>query len=365
MVGDLPAAAASRRRRLEAVRDFVAEGGGLVALAAPGGNLPSWVGTPLAEVLPADLLPDPPRGGDESEAFRPTPTPAGTRAAALKLGDDAERTAKIWAELPGVYAYAPVGRLKPAAELLLAHPSAKGIDGRPAALLASHYYGKGYVLLSTIDETWRWRYNAGDKYFGRFWTQLVYLAGAPRTLGTKLTQLSLDTPDPVLGGSSSVYARLLKPDLSPQTADSVEASVERLDAPPGDAGRTTRLTLRQLPGQPGEYTAAVPFNRAGKFALTVDNAGNPGSYEYRVTLPPDHEQSAGGPDEVLMAKLAELSGGALYREEDLDKLPGAIPPQSTPTVTREEVALWGRWSFALVLVLLTLEWLGRRWVSLS
>ena len=364
VLGDLPASAFTPAR-LESIREFVAEGGGLIVIAAPKGELPTWVGTPLADVLPTELLPDPPAIGPQTETFRPVPTPSGARAAALKLGDDPQQTAAIWAELPGVYAYAPLGRLKPAAEVLLVHPSVKGLDGKPAAILASHYYGKGYVLFSAIDETWRWRYNAGDKYFGRYWTQLVYLAGAPRTLGTKLTQLSLDTPDPVLGQASSLYARLLKPDLTPRTADSVEATIERLDAEPGDAGRTSRLTLRQLPGQPGEYTSAIPFNRVGKFVVTVDNAGNPGIFEYRVTLPPDHELSPGGPDEELIAKLAELSGGAAYREEDLTRLPGAIEPKSTPTVTREETVLWGWWSFALVLVLLTLEWVGRRWVSLS
>lgn len=364
VLGDLPASAFTASQ-MESLREFVAEGGGLVVIAAPGGQLATWVGTPLADVLPAELLPDAPAGRAQTEAFRVALTPTGARSGALRLGDDAEASSKVWAELPGVYGYAPTGRLKPAAELLATHPDAKGLDGKPATILASHYYGKGYVLLSAIDETWRWRYNAGDKLFGRYWSQLVYLAGAPRTLGTKLTQLALDSPDPTLGESSSVYARLLKPDLTPQTADSVEAVVEKLDALAGEAGRTSRLTLRRLPGQPGEYTAAVPFNRVGKFALKVDNAGNPGEFEYRVALPPDHELSPGGPDEESAAKLAELSGGALYREEDLSKLPAAIAPKSTPTLTREETVLWGRWSFALVLALLTLEWVGRRWVSLS
>jgi len=46
-------------------------------------------------------------------------------------------------------------------------------------LLAGHLYGKGYVMFMGFDETWRWRFNTADKYFGRFWNQAVY-AASPR-----------------------------------------------------------------------------------------------------------------------------------------------------------------------------------------
>ena len=302
--------------------------------------------------------------GGRVEAFRPVLTSAGTRSGAVRLDDDPGENARVWAGLPGVTWYCPTARLKPAAEALLAHPTARTLDGKPAPLLAGHYYGKGYAVFVGFDEGWRWRYNAADKYFGRFWSQVVYLAGAPRTLGTRATQLSLDTPDPLLGQAGQVYARLLRADLTPQTAESVEATVERLDAAAG-GGRTQRVTLRRLPGQPGEFTAAVPFNQTGRFALTVDNAGRPGVVEYRVGLPPDHELSAGGPAEDDLRKLAEVSGGRLYREEDLHTLAAGVKPQSTLLVTRDETVLWDWWAFAVVAGLFTLEWVGRKAWGLS
>src|SRR5262249_17494984 len=114
-------------------------------------------------------------------------------------------------QLPPLDWYYPVVRLKPGAEIFLIHPTARTPepDNKPMPLLAGHYSGKGYVLFSAFDDTWRWRFNEGDKYFGRFWSQCVYQAGVPRMVGTKLTQLSLDTPEPVRGGSATVYARVL------------------------------------------------------------------------------------------------------------------------------------------------------------
>ena len=97
-------------------------------------------------------------------------------------------------------------------------------------LLAGHYYGKGYVLFCAFDDTWRWRFNEADRYFGRFWTQAVYQAGVPRMIGTKLTQLSLDTAEPVQGKSGQVYARVLDENFKPVKAEEIDATLERLDA---------------------------------------------------------------------------------------------------------------------------------------
>jgi hypothetical protein len=232
-------------------------------------------------------------------------------------------------------------------------------------LLASHYFGKGFVLYCGFDETWRWRFNEAETLFGRFWSQSVYVAGVPRTLGTKLTQLSLDTADPVLGKTGQVFARLFAPDLRPLTADQIEARLEKLDAELGDADRVKPVTLKAVPGQPGEYVAALNFNRLGRFSFKVDTGTDPASLEYRVTLPPDHELAPGGMAEEELRKLAELSGGGFYREEDLYALPAAVKPKEAPYARRDEILLWNGWMLGLVVALLSLEWFLRKFSSLS
>ena len=258
-------------------------------------------------------------------------------------------------------------KLKPAAEAFLTHPAKRTTDDRPMPLLAAHYYGKGYVLFCGFDETWRWRFNEADRYFGRYWSQAIYVTGVPRTLGTKLTQLSLDTPDPQLGKLGQLYARLFNPDLKPLTADEVEATVERLDVTPDDKDRTTRLRLRKLPGQDGDYVAPVPFNQVGRFALKVDTGSDPATLEYRVTLPPDHELAPGGMAEEELRALAEATGGKFYREEDLHRLPDDLKPKTTPFVEKGEVELWewNHWWWLLLLLLFGAEWTVRKVNSLS
>ncbi|MGL6075083.1 MAG: hypothetical protein ACRC8S_13065 [Fimbriiglobus sp.] len=366
ILGDIPARLLNTVQ-MEAIRDFVAEGGGLIHIAGRQAAPATFNGTILADLLPVEVPTQtfPIDSGDRPNGFRPELTPLGQRAAVLRLSDDVAESSRTWRNLPEIYWHYPVTKLKPAADALVVHPTSRMADGKQMPLIASHYYGKGTVVFCAFDETWRWRYNEADKFFGRFWTQTVYVAGVPRTLGTKVTQLSLDTPDPVLGKTGQLYARLFKPDLTPQTAEQVEAVLQRIDAGGDDKDRTTRLTLRKLPGVTGDYSAPIPFNRTGQFTLTVDNGGNPANVEYRVSLPADHEMAPGGLQEEDLKMLATESGGKYYREENLHDLPETVPFVTTNVTQRQEWVLWNVWSLLWVVGLFTLEWFLRKFSSLS
>jgi hypothetical protein len=366
ILGDIPAKYLTREQQ-EWVRDYVAEGGGLIQIAGKANGPSSYVGTPLADVLPVEFQAtqfrmDP---NSRTEGFRMVLSPTGERSLLLSLEDNPKDSKKVWESLPEIHWYYPVTKLKPAAEAFLLHPTAKTADGNPMPLLASHYYGKGYVLFAGFDETWRWRRNEADRFFFRFWSQAVYYAGVPRTLGTKMTQLSLDTTDPALGRTGQVYARLLNNDLKPVRVEKISATVEKTDAPITDPERTTKVTLNALPNQPGEFVATIPFNREGRFTLKVENGDDTATLDYRVSLPPEHEMAPGGMAEDEMRTLAAKSGGQFYREEDLHQLADKVVRRTTPFVQKEEVVLWNKWWLFLVVGLFTLEWTIRKWNSLS
>ncbi|MCU0703512.1 MAG: hypothetical protein MUF18_05990 [Fimbriiglobus sp.] len=365
ILGDIPAGYLTKDQQTW-VREFVAEGGGLIQIAGKAAGPSTFAGTPLAEVLPVEFQPqqfkmDP---DARTEGFRPQATPAGERSSLLALEDTPAESKRVWAALPPLMWHFPVTKLKPAAETFLVHPTAKLADGKPMPLLAGHYYGKGYVLFAGFDETWRWRRNEADKYFYRFWSQAVYAAGAPRTLGTKLTQLSLDTSDPTAGGTGQVYARLLNSELKPIAVDRITATVNPTD----DINAPSQsVTLNGLPGQPGEFVATVPFNKPGRYAMKVENGDDTAVLEYRVTLPADHEQSAGPMNEEGLRLLAVSTGGAFYREEDLHRLPDQVKAKTTPFAEKrvQELWAWNHWWWALLLFLFAAEWTVRKLNSLS
>src|SRR5262249_30057737 len=188
--------------------------------------------SPIADVLPVEFDPVrfPTDTGARQTPFRPLLVQSAIKNPLVSMEDDPLDNVRLWRTLPEIYWHYPGTRLKPAAEAFLVHPRETTADKKPMPLLAGHYYGKGYVLFVGFDETWRWRFNEADKYFGRFWSQAVYVAGVPRTVGTKLTQLSLDTNDPVVNKTGQVYARLLNRDFQPITAERIEARLVQLDA---------------------------------------------------------------------------------------------------------------------------------------
>ena len=69
--------------------------------------------------------------------------------------------------------------------------------------------------------------------------------------------------------------------------------------------------------------------------------------------------------EEPMRKLAEATGGKFYREESLNNLPDDVRPQLAPFTRRTETILWNGWVMALLIGWLTLEWVLRKFNSLS
>lgn len=406
ILGDIPGPFFSADQQ-QVINEFVAEGGGMIHIAGKWGAPLGWLNAEkgqrtIAEVLPVELKPvrfaiQPPEGR-YVQPFVPVVAPAATTNPLVALEDDPFDNADVWGRLvrtnpndppaPAPPArtrgtrksqlrplewYYPVVKLKPGAEAFLVHPTARtpAPDNKPMPLLAGGSWGKGYVLFCGFDDTWRWRFNESDKYFGRFWSQCVYVAGVPRMVGTKRTQLSLDTPEPQQGKSGNVYTRILDEKFKPLVVEEIEAELEKLDADPNDKDRKTTVKLRKLDGQDGEYVSPLPFNRAGRFKLSVDpKNGSPASMEYRVTLPPDHELAPGAMAKDDLVKLALGSGskdrpGKFYHEEDLYKLADDVPEQYAPFARRDETVLWNRWPLFLLIGLLSLEWFLRKFNGLS
>lgn len=349
------------------IKDFVTEGGGLVVIAGRLHAPSSWLGTPLADVLPVEVpsLKFPIDDARRPTEFKPTISDFGKRGSILSFADDPIENVQAWNEFPGFYWHYPVTKLRPAAVSLMDHPREKIVDEKPMPLLAMHYYGKGLVLFSALEETWRWRFNEADKYFARYWGQVVYAIGLPYTLGSKSGQMAIAGGEAVLGKTSQVYARLFTPEYRPLNKERVTAQLERLDAPPNEEKFRT-VVFEAVTNQPGEYVATVPNDRVGRYALKVESGEEAAVLDYRVTLPPEHELSPGPMNEDGLRKLAEQSGGKFFREEDLHKLANEIQPQKTSFTQRKETLLWTFWPvLLLVVVMFTAEWLMRKFSNMS
>jgi hypothetical protein len=343
--------------------DFVREGGGLAVIAGRDHMPADYADTPLAEALPAEFIPVrfPSRVSQRTAPFNVALTPAGRRADLMRLAETDAETDRLWAEALGLYWHYPVTKLRPGAVPLLAHSTLKLADDTPMPLIATHNYGKGQVLFLGIDETWRWRFNAGDRTFARFWGQVAYRLGLPHLLGHgSRVQLALESADAQVGRPGHVYARLLDAEYRPFVADRVPATLEPTD-PPGPA---RALSLDPVPGRPGEYRTLLPHDAPGRFELKVAQP-EPATFGYRVLLPPGHELEPAGLADKPLRRLAKATDGGFYREEDLHALPAAILQKYSPFTVRQEALLWNPLAFLAFVGLVTSEWVLRKLTNLS
>jgi len=149
---------------------FVAErGGSLLALAGrralgDGG----WDATPLADALPVTLERRP-QGTYVATGGSVRPTRLGATAAMLELGGG--EGGDPFASLPALGDHQLVGRVKPAASVLLEVATSAG----PRPLLVTQPYGLGSAAVLATATTWRWqmRTAADDRRHTLFWRQLL------------------------------------------------------------------------------------------------------------------------------------------------------------------------------------------------
>jgi hypothetical protein len=126
------------------------------------------------------------------------------------------------------------------------------------------------------------------------------------------------------------------------------------------------VTFEAVPNQPGEYTATLPNDRTGRYALRVESGSEQSTLDFRVSLPPEHELAPGVMNESGLRLLAEQTGGKFYREETLFQLANDVKPKTVSLTQRREVLLWTSWYvWAAIIGLFTLEWLVRKFGNMS
>ena len=141
-----------------------------------------------------------------------------------------------------------------------------------------------------------------------------------------------------------------------------------------DDGRSQTVEMKLLPNQEGRYEGTFVAQRIGNYQATIELGTSEEKLidpiAFRVA-PPTAESGAFWLNEKLLADIATQSGGKYFQLNQLDDVAAALPT----IVTRAEFnsppkPIWDgnwivRWGiFALVALLLTFEWILRKWHKL-
>lgn len=349
---------------LDAVAEFVrVKGGGFVGIAGSGYFPLRYAGTPLEPLLPVSLEDFSAPSPDVlvGEPFRPRPTLQGRQAGPMyRLAEGATRTEAVWDRLPGLFWRADAPTLRPGAVVLVEAPQAVG-PAVPVVVLQR--YGAGKVLMHLTDETWRWRFRAGDEYFGRYWVQTLRFLSRSALLGRdRAAELTADRRTYAQGEAVTLRVRFLDDRLAPR-GGTVTVVLEDMSGgrrevtlePTGDLSDSFEGRLERLPQ--GSYHAWV---REPAFE------GVPPATDFRVD-PPDRELLRRRADVADLRAAAELSEGRFSSLREAERLPARLPAGRP---VRLEAAsprpLWNRPELLLAFAgVLTAEWLLRKRARLA
>jgi uncharacterized membrane protein len=352
------------RAQLSMAADFVAErGGGLLVMGGRAFAQRGLSGTPLEEVLPVEL--NDRRGGlvrasrdagDIQAHNKVTLTAEGETHPIMRIGSSADETRKMWSALPALAASAPLGGPRPGATIL-AVTTAPG--GGVYPVVAVQRYGQGRAMVFAGEASWRWKMMVAstDRAHEFFWRQAArwLSSAAPDPVAISLP----DAPEP--GDSVSLDVDARDASFSPVPDATVDATLTA----PGGESRT--LKLRHADPAGGRYTAALALDQPGLYRIHADAR--------RGTSPlgaADRWMYVGGSDrefadprlnEGFLRRIARNSGGRYVRAAEAARVPAWLEATVPQNAAPERRDLWHEpWAFAIVLILLSAEWiLRRRW----
>lgn len=363
---------------LENINELVSRFGGALVMVAGKRFAPhAYKGSVFEKLLPVEFD----RSGMESpldtvndKPIRLDLTPAGRASPMLRLSDNEQENAALWKQLPPLYWVSKVARPKPAAEVLLVDPDpAKESRFGKMPVIALQQYGLGQVMFVGTDNTWRWRRNIGDVYYTALWGQISQRVSIQRLLGgSKRTQLTTDRQNYLSGDRVAVYARLYNVGFDPVQEPSVTAIIKvgrgevgrGVPAEPDAQGPQQQVILRPVPEQPGLYRTEFIAGAPGNYQFHVEQ--DPGTVLDFAVTEPKFELGETAMNEPLLREITTITGGAFFREEDLQKLPDTISQRTEKVRSPLEVELWSSpFYFLLLLSIVTAEWVLRKFSYLK
>jgi uncharacterized membrane protein len=346
---------------LERIRDFVRDGGGLAMFGGVRGFDSGGYGeSVLKEVLPVEL--DGKGVYQNAGNLRPALTPVGKAHPITRLLPDPRANEEAWNKMPPLTGY---NQVRAARGETLVTAAGEGSAGA-VPLLTIGRFGKGRTLALMSDQAWRWNFMAaGNRETPQNHLKLIrqavrWLAQEPSFEQVQIQPISGSQP----GERIAIKLRVLKDDFTPARNASVQLRVfgpdgEPMIVPAVAHGEEGDFAGEYIPVREGAYRVEAEAT-LGDRALGRDHAGFSVAYPYG-------ESNDGQPRHDLLKQIADSSQGEYFsiddwNEESLARIAAKLEEHAPSSITEQsQVKLSSTiWPFAVVLLLLSIEWWMRR-----
>lgn len=366
------------RGQLENTVEFIrTRGGGFLMLGGAHslGNHKmedSYINTPIAQILPVELeLGTPPTPSPRIRRFATAPrraqrtsttedtlrlTAEGKIDPLMALADEPRENMKRWDQLT-LSSYSRVRRAKAGATVLAVHPADSNEFGN-RILIANHNYNAGRVMVFTPLSSWYWQMHRPyeDDSHERFWRQT-----AKWLTTVQKDQLKLDIPKTSYALKEAVIINATAYDHQFELTNQAKIRAIITD----ENGRKREISLEQVLGQDGLYTARFIPPRYGEYRVTLVGALGGKSLGEQSGLFEVAESYAEFTNAELNAQLlqtlANTSGGRYYTLEDAPQMVNHIPLVESATAQLVDEEVWDMpLIFGSVILLFGLEWFLRK-----
>lgn len=347
-------------RLIEYVRDF---GGGLVVITGPRFGAKALAQTKIADMLPVVLNET---QGPRVDWFRLQLTPSAAAEDFMNLADPKEDNAEAWKNLGQLPWYQPVARLHPQGIALASHPRDRCIDGTtPQPIIATRRFGRGEVVYLGFNEMWRLRRIHDEKYYRRFWGQLMYRLGLSHALGSqKRFKVTTDRDTYQVGNQMTVKVEAYDEDFQPLE---VERLAGRLRLVADDEESPATEIPITTTGNQAEFEATVPLFVEGVHRLLVDDPVAKKTVEIVFNVEPvSIERRTAVRNVELQQELARQTGGRAFELQELAGLAEDVDVTPIEETTYRYIPLWNTWLTVIAVISLFLtEWTVRKFADLT
>jgi hypothetical protein len=209
------------------------------------------------------------------------------------------------------------------------------------------------------EASWRWKMMlaSSDRTYEFFWRQAARWLSTPSPDPVAITVP--DAPEPGDTLTIGVDAR------DGVFAPVADASVDATLTAPGGAVRA--IKLRHADSTGGHYTASLALDQPGLYRIHADarrGAASIGAADrWMFVGGADREFADPRLNEGFLRRIARNSGGRYVRAAEASRVPAWLQATVPQHAAPERRDLWHEpWAFALIVALLSAEWiLRRRW----
>jgi uncharacterized membrane protein len=349
---------------LPRIRDYVLRGGSFAMIGGPlAFTAAGYAETPLADVLPVDVLPrsTPVTETTTTDRFSPIVAEGAEHHPLVTLAPEPSANAAAWSSLAPMIGVNVVRGLAHDGQLLLRHPTAHAPSGEPLPVLVSASIGRGRVIALMSDTSWRWGLTTGGETgdasaYERFWDRAVrWLARDPALEPARVTtdreSYGPEARIEVSGSLSDArYAPLAGEAITVSIRTESANTVSTVDARTDERGELHVDLV--APSDPAGYVVV-----AARRGDTSDLAEEPFVVEAGGAELADPRAN-----HALLAEIARATSGTAFTSASTPSI-GSLDTRRVRSLGVEIVRPFASpWAFVVAVAIFAAEWvLRRRW----